>query len=452
MSDTVEQEREVRERVFAAAALADDLVLRQETARLHPADIAEILDQLDDDNERLSVFSVLDDDRAAEVISDVGESARAALLARLADAHITTLLEGLDSDDAADLLGELPEDRKLLLLHRADPETRRDVQGLLSYPDDSAGGLMKTEVASVDIGTTVRQVRTYLRQHRDDFHDIHNVFITDHKKKLVGYVPVRNLVMADDGSSVDEILLSDLVSVSATVDQEEVAHLFEKYDLLSLPVVDASELLVGRITVDDVVDVIEEEATEDMLKMAGVGDEPLGLHGPVKALRTRLPWLGLNLMTATVSAAAISLFQETIHQVAIAAAFMTVVASQGGNAGVQTMTLVVRGLVLGELSPHNTRRIVMRELTIALLNGTVLGSVAAATVYAWTGNVRLASVMATAMIINMLIAAALGTLVPMGLRRLGADPAVASSVFVTAGTDLLGFLVFLGLLSVALGI
>jgi magnesium transporter len=153
-----------------------------------------------------------------------------------------------------------------------------------------------------------------------------------------------------------------------------------------------------------------------------------------------------------VSAAAISLFQETIHQVAIAAAFMTVVASQGGNAGVQTMTLVVRGLVLGELSPHNTRRIVMRELTIALLNGAVLGSVAAATVYAWTGNVRLASVMATAMIINMLIAAALGTLVPMGLRRLGADPAVASSVFVTAGTDLLGFLVFLGLLSVALGI
>ncbi|MFQ5351959.1 MAG: magnesium transporter, partial [Candidatus Binatia bacterium] len=235
--------------------------------------------------------------------------------------------------------------------------------------------------------------------------------------------------------------------VSAYVDQEEVAHLFEKYDLLSLPVIDEERTLVGRITIDDVVDVIEEEATEDMLKLAGVGDEPLGLPGPLTAVRSRLPWLGVNLLTATVSAATISLFEHTIQTLAIAAAFMTIVASQGGNAGVQTMTLVVRGLALGEVRSRNARRMLSREFLIALSNGAVLGVVAGVTVYLWRENLGLALVMGFAMIINLIVAAVLGTLIPLSIRRLGADPALSSPVFVTAGTDVLGFFIFLGLLT-----
>jgi magnesium transporter len=240
---------------------------------------------------------------------------------------------------------------------------------------------------------------------------------------------------------------TDLVSVRTDLDQEEVAHLFEKYDVVSLPVVDSLERVCGRITIDDIVDVIEEEATEDMLRLAGVAGESVEVSGPMHGVRSRLPWLALDLIATAASAAVVALFEGTIQTIAIAAALMTIVARQGGNAGLQTLTLIVRGLAVGQIETPQALRIVGRECVIGLANGTALGLTAGGVVYLWRSDLALSVVLGSAMVLNFLIAAILGTLVPLGLKVVNVDPAVSSSVFVTAGTDMLGFFIFLGLLS-----
>jgi magnesium transporter len=421
--------------------------LTRYAAGLHPADVAETLDALEDPEQKLRLFGVLQAPEASEVIRKVGETTHAILLESLGDARLSALLEHLDTDDAADLLAELPVHRRRILLQRVSPEIRHDVQDLLKYAEDTAGGIMKTEVASVSSGTTVREMTEYIRRHREDFHDLHNVFVTDARGRLLGTVPVRSLILASDETPADAIMERDVVSVRVDVDQEEVAHLFEKYELLSLPVVDSLDRLVGRITVDDVVGIIEEEATEDILRLAGVAAESAEQTGPTRAIRTRLPWLTLNLITASASAATIALFEGTIQTVAIAAALMTIVASQGGNAGNQTMTLIVRGLALGDVEPRQVLRIAGREILVAVSNGTMLGLVAGTAVYLWRGDLGLSMVLGCGILINLCVAAIAGTMVPLGLKSLGIDPAVASSVLVVAFTDILGFFTFLGLLT-----
>ncbi len=327
---------------------------------------------------------------------------------------------------------------------------RRNVAGLLSYPEDSAGGIMKTEVATATTSETVREVIDSIRRQADNFHDVHNVFVTDEQHRLRGIVPLRALLLHDDDTELERFMETEVVSVEVDVDQEEVARIFERYDLLSVPVVDALGRVVGRITVDDIVDVISEEATEDILKLAGVGDENLTGAGPAEAMRSRLPWLFLNFLTASLSAATIAMFEDTIRHIAVAAGLMTIVASQGGNAGMQTMTVLVRGIALGEVRASQAWRVLLRECTTSLLNGAVLGLLAGVMVYAWQGNAALALVMGSALLVNLLVAAAVGSIVPLGLRALGIDPAVSSSVLVTATTDILGFFVFLSLLTLTI--
>ena len=450
MTTTVESERERTDLLSQLLTDGDHAGLARLLKDTHPADIAEFLDQLDDEGRRMTVFDQLPAPQAAEVVRKLSETTRGWLFDQLPDSRLSALVEGLDTDDATDLLGELPEQRRQMLLVRASPETRRDVEDLLAYPEDSAGGIMKTEVAAVNSGITIAEVTEYIRQHADGFHDVYNVFVTDGQGHLKGFVPLRDLILARADSRVDDTMNSDVVSVHANVDQEEVAHLFEKYELVSIPVLDTQDRLIGRITIDDIVDVIEEEATEDILRLAGVGSEPIGSTKTIDAIRARLPWLGLNLVTATLSAAAIALFEGTIESLAIAAAFMTIVASQGGNAGVQTMTLIVRGLALGEVGEQQVFRILRREILVALGNGAILGTVAASVVYLWRGNLELSLVLGAAMVVNLLVAAALGSSVPILLKAMRIDPAVSSSVLVTAGTDILGFFIFLGLLSLVI--
>ncbi|MFP6626022.1 MAG: magnesium transporter [Deltaproteobacteria bacterium] len=450
MTTTAENERKRTDLFDQLLADGDHAGLSRLLKNTHPADIAEFLDQLDDESPRMTVFDQLPAPQAAEVVRKLSETTRGWLFDQLPDSRLSALVEGLDTDDATDLLGELPAQRRQMLLVRASPETRRDVEDLLAYPEDSAGGIMKTEVAAVTSGITIAEVTEYIRQHADGFHDVHNVFVTDGQGHLKGFVPLRDLILARADSCVDDTMDSDVVSVHADVDQEEVAHLFEKYELVSIPVLDTQDRLIGRITIDDIVDVIEEEATEDILRLAGVGSEPIGSTKTIDAIRARLPWLGLNLVTATLSAAAISLFEGTIESLAIAAAFMTIVASQGGNAGVQTMTLIVRGLALGEVGEQQAFRILRREILVALGNGAILGTVAASVVYLWRGNLKLSLVLGAAMVVNLLVAAALGSSVPILLKAMRIDPAVSSSVLVTAGTDILGFFIFLGLLSMVI--
>ncbi len=449
MPNRRETDKQSRAHLRSLMESGDDASLRRAAAELHPADIAEILDSLETVDDKLRLYRLLPADTASDTLRNAQEHTRQELLEHIPDVDVAEVIERLDTDDAADILADLPEQRQRLLLDRSSPETRREVGDLLSYREDSAGGIMKTEVASARATATVGEATEYIRSRSEDFHDVHNIFVTDDKQRLLGLVPLRRLLLDDDSIPLRAIMETDLISVDAEVDQEEVAHIFERYDLLSLPVVDALNRLVGRITVDDIVDVIEEEATEDMLKLAGIGDEPLAPTSPLQQIRSRFPWLGLNLLTATVSAATVALFEETIAKIAVAAGLMTIVASQGGNAGVQTMTLVVRGLALGEVHPSQLWRLLGRELLTALGNGLLLGCGAGIIVYVWRHDWVLSAVIAVAMVINLLIAALVGSLAPLGLKMLKVDPAVSSAVLVTTATDMLGFFVFLSLLSLA---
>lgn len=450
MSAPTENEIPDHDEIRSLLEAGDDAAARAILADVHPADLADLLDSLDEPERKLQLFRLLDPETASEAIRDVSEHTKSTLVDLLSDARLTAVLERLDTDDAADLLGHLEEDRKETLLRRASPEVRRNVAGLLSYPEDSAGGIMKTEVATATTSETVREVIDSIRRQADNFHDVHNVFVTDEQHRLRGIVPLRALLLHDDDTELERFMETEVVSVEVDVDQEEVARIFERYDLLSVPVVDALGRVVGRITVDDIVDVISEEATEDILKLAGVGDENLTGAGPAEAMRSRLPWLFLNFLTASLSAATIAMFEDTIRHIAVAAGLMTIVASQGGNAGMQTMTVLVRGIALGEVRASQAWRVLLRECTTSLLNGAVLGLLAGVMVYAWQGNAALALVMGSALLVNLLVAAAVGSIVPLGLRALGIDPAVSSSVLVTATTDILGFFVFLSLLTLTI--
>ncbi len=437
----------IRERLAELLETGDRQAVADLVRDLHPADVAEILNALEEPQQITALFDALTPDQASEVAREINDTAWEALEAHLADARLMEILERLDTDDAADVLGRLTPVRRINLLRRLSPQLRRDLDELLAYPEDSAGGIMKTEVAAVPASATVREIIEYLRRNAEQLHDVHNVFVVDRRGRLLGAITLRQLLLASEDATASDIMDRDIVSVRADVDQEEVARLFEKYDLLSLPVVDSLDRLVGRITVDDIVDVMEEEATEDILRLAGVSGEEVTVSHPLHAVRNRLPWLVLNLVTASAAAATISLFEKTIQTVAIAAALMTVVASQGGNAGNQTMTLTVRALALGQLEVRSILRIVGRESLIGLVHGLVLGGIAGAGVYLWRGDLHLALVLSAAMVLNLQIAAWVGTAVPLALHAIGIDPAVASSVLVTAATDILGFFLFLTLLS-----
>lgn len=428
----------------------DEAAARAAITDLHPADLADLLDALEEPERQLQLFRILDPETASEVVRESNDHTKASLVELLSDARLSAVLERLDTDDAADLLGHLDEERKERLLRRTSPEARRNVAGLLTYAEDSAGGIMKTEVATATTSETVREVIESIRRHADDYHDIHEVFITDEQRRLVGVVPLRALLLSDDETTVERLMTTETTSVDVDMDQEEVARIFEKYDLLSVPVLDSLGRVAGRITVDDIVDVIAEEATEDILKLAGVGSESFTGAGPMDAVRSRLPWLAFNFFTAALSALIIAQFEETIRQVAVAAALMTVISAMAGNAGTQTMTVLVRGIALGEARGPQARRLLAREALTSLINGALLGLSAALIVFLWRGDARLALVMGVALLINLQVSAAVGTMVPLLLRSVSLDPAVSSSVLVTAATDWAGFFVFLALLSVLL--
>jgi magnesium transporter len=299
-------------------------------------------------------------------------------------------------------------------------------------------------------GATVEEAIEIVRSLAEAVSDIHNVFVVDQRFHLLGVLPLARLILARAGERVDAVMDRQVISVTVSADQEEVAQLFRKYDLVALPVTDPRGALLGRITVDDVVDVLEEEASEDFAKLAGLGQEEPIFDSPLRTIRRRLPWLGLNLVTTSVSASVIGLFQGTIETMALAASLMTIVAAQGGNAGVQTLTVMVRGLALGQITLGHARGILLKELAVACGNGAALGLAAGVSGYLLHRSPLLAVVLGLALLINYLVAALVASLIPLTLHRLRADPAVASSVFVTACTDLCGFFAFLGLLSVGL--
>jgi magnesium transporter len=433
------------QRIGATANLAN-LLQKQ-----HPADLAQVFGALGD-RDRHAAFNVLVERSsrlAMEALSELGPESGAELLADRSPEEIARLVQELPSDDAAALVDNLPEHLSVSVLELMRRKEGGEVENLLEYPEQTAGRIMNPNVFALAEDLTVGESIVELQSARD-VEMVFYLYVVDARRHLVGVVSLRRLLLVSPETPLKRIMTADLISVRVDTDQEEVARQVASYNLLAIPVVDEENKLVGVITVDDVIDVIKDEATEDIYRLAGVAGDERVFTPPLDSLRKRLPWLIINLGTAFVAASAVRLFEGTISQFTALAVFMPIVAGMGGNAGTQTLTVIVRGIALGELTFSATRKALLKEAAVGVGNGLVLGVVAGLGAWAMQGNAILGGVLALAMVINMFVAATAGTLIPLALRALKVDPALASSVFITTLTDVFGFLSFLGLGTVLL--
>ncbi len=413
----------------------------------HPADLAQIFSELPD-RDRRAVFTILVERYprlAMEALSELGPEVAAQLLADRPAEEIAKLLEELPSDDAAALIEYLPEElaRTVLELIKKEKETA-GIENLLEYAEQTAGRIMNPNVFALNEDLTAGEAIAALQQSRD-VEVVFYLYVVDQRGHLVGVVSLRRLLLVSPETPLKRIMTTDVISVRVDTDQEEVARLVASYNLLAIPVVNEENKLVGVVTVDDVIDVIKDEATEDLYRLAGVSGDERVFTPPGEALRKRLPWLAVNLATAILAASVVALFQGTISQVVALAVFMPVVAGMGGNAATQTLTVIVRGIALGELTWSNSRKALLKESLVGIGNGVALGIVAAVVAWLMKGDPILGLILCLAMIFNLFVAAAAGTLIPLALRALKIDPALASSVFITTLTDVCGFFSFLGL-------
>ena len=412
----------------------------------HPADLAEVFSELPE-RERRSVFDTLLDRNsrlAMEAISELDPEVRVPLLIEYGAEELARFFQEVPSDDAAAVIDDLPDTLSASVLEVMRRKDSDEVQHLLEYGDQTAGRIMNPEVFALSEDLTAGEAIAALQQ-ASDVEMVFYLYVVDERRHLVGVISLRRLLLVSPETPLKRIMTADLTTAQVNIDQEEVAQLVASYNLLAIPVVDDENKLVGIITVDDVIDVIKDEATEDIYRMAGVsGDEHI-FTSARESLQKRLPWLGANLITAILAALVVRLFQSTIDQVVALAAFMTIVASMGGNAATQTLTVIVRGIALGELNWSNSRKALVKEAMVGVGNGTILGLAGGA--FAWwvMGNPYFGGILALAMVINLLVAAVAATLIPIALRALRIDPALASSVFITTLTDVFGFFAFLGL-------
>ena len=420
-----------------------NLLLKQ-----HPADLAQLFSELGE-KERHAAFNILVDKNAKlamEAVSELGAEGGAELLALRSAEDIARLAQEIPSDDAAALIDQLPDELSAAVLELIKPKPGGGVSELLEYEEQTAGRLMNPNVFALSEDLTAGEAITALQTSRD-VEMVFYLYVVDQRRHLVGVVSLRRLLLVAPDTSLKRIMTADVYSARVDTDQEEVAKQVASYNLLALPIVDAENKLVGLITVDDVIDIIKDEATEDVLRLAGVSADDGVLTPPLESLRKRLPWLQINLLTAFVAASVVGLFTDTIKATPIIAAYMPVVAGMGGNAATQTLAVVVRGLALGELTWGNARQAVMKEGLVGLGNGVATGIVGALIVWMVSPghDLMLGLILGAAMVINMFVAATAGTLIPLGLRALKIDPALASSVFITTFTDVFGFFSFLGL-------
>jgi magnesium transporter len=416
--------------------------------RLRPADRAEAFSDLDDHDQavilpQLGISDTADllEELEGEEAIDVAETLPTDLLA--------DVLDEMEPDEAADILGDLPPDRAASAL--AEMEDRQEVLPLLSHPDKTAGGLMTTSFIALRGRTTAAEAIEFLREMEPESETPYYLYVVDAQGRLTGVVGLRDLIVADPATPLSQIMDEDILFVSSDADQEDVARTFARYDLAAVPVVGPDRRLEGVITYDDIVDVLEEEATEDVYRLANVADSDLSIHSPIRmAVRRRLPWLYLNTLTALFASWVISHFESLIAQVAVLAVFQSVVAGMGGNVATQSLAITVRALALGDIELRAAWRTLLKEAVTGLLHGAAVGVVVGFGVYLWRGSATLGLILGLALLGNMLVAEFVGTLVPLVLKGLSMDPALASSVLVTAVTDSVGFALFLGLASLTL--
>jgi len=414
---------------------------------LRPPDQADLFGELPP-TEQDQLLPRLDLEDSADILEELEEEEAAEVAARLKAEELALILDEMEPDEAADLLGDIPPERAAEVL--AAMEEPEQVRPLLVHADESAGGLMTSAKITLHREMTAAEAIAHLRVIAPETETVYYLFVVDEEVRLVGVVSLRQTVIAPPATRIEDIMDSDVIHVRANADQEEAARLMARYDLLALPVVDDERRLLGLITHDDLVEVLEEEATEDIYRLGGVLEEhPPDVPVPA-ALRTRLPWLVLNLGTALASATVLRLFESTIARVAVLAAFFPFVAGVSGSAGTQTLTITVRGLALGELDPHDGLRALGREILIGLANGIALGCLVALIARVWKGTPMLGVVAGLATFLNMIGAGIAGALVPMLMQVLRIDPALGSPILVTTITDTCGYFIYLGLATLVL--
>ncbi|MEZ5757284.1 MAG: magnesium transporter [Emcibacteraceae bacterium] len=415
---------------------------------LHSADVADVFEQLDDaDRKILTAF--IGPKMEPDVLSELDASTLDAVLNEMDNADVARVITQMESDDAVHVLEDLDLVDQREIIDALPDEDRIAIEEGLSYPEESAGRLLQRTLVSVPGRWTVGKVIDYFRTDKELPDEFYEIFVVDPMHHPIGTVALNKIIRSGRDVKIRDIMDDDPTVVPVEMDQEEVAYLFRQYDLTSMGVVDSSGRLIGMITVDDVVDVIEEEAEEDLMRMAGIRDTDI-TEGVLEASKNRVIWLIVNLGTAILASAVISLFDATIEQMVALAVLMPIVASMGGNAGTQTMTVTVRAIATRDLTSSNVRRIIFRELLIALLNGAIIAAIIGGLCWVWFNSPALGGVMGIAMVVNIIMAGLAGILVPVTLDKLDIDPALASSIFVTTITDVVGFFAFLGLAAAVL--
>ena len=418
--------------------------IRQMIKTLPTAGIAHLIES-SPPKTRSVLWQLIDKDSEGEVIQYLNEDLQNDILRELNAEQVAELTEGLETDDLADILQQLPQQVTSQVLQAMGQQDRHRVETVLSYDEDTAGGLMNTDTITVRRNHTVELVLRYLRRHESIPEMTDNILVVNRDDELLGILPLREVLVSDPNTSVREVMREDIEAIPVDMEATQIAQLFEQHDWVSAPVVDNNQNLLGRITIDDVVDVIRDSAEHSLMSMAGLDEEDDTFAPIIKTAKRRALWLGVNLMTAVLASIVIYLFQDTIDQVVYLAILMPIVANMGGVAGTQTLTLVIRSLALGHISPSNSRWLLTRELGVGVLNGALWAFVISLIAFMWYRDLLLSYIIASAMLINLVTAALAGAYLPLFLKRIKIDPALAGSVALTTVTDSIGFFAFLGL-------
>lgn len=423
--------------------------LQREIEHIHPADILDILHN--DEANLEKILKRLPDSFIADIIDEEEETEKYEILKTLSENKQSDVLKEMSSDELTDLVGSLEEDEVESVLEMMSDEDRKDVRQLLTYDPETAGGIMATEFTTIWEDKTVKKTLEFLQKTANEIQTSFYLFVTDSNLALKGVISLRDLVSTPFNTRISEITNPHVISLDVNMDQEEVALMFEKYGFVTMPVVDEMNHMLGIVTVDDVMEIIQDENTEDIHQLGGVSGEER-VDGTLKeSIQSRLPWLMVNLITAILAASVVGMFESTISQVVALATIMPIVTGMGGNAGTQSLTIVVRGIALGELTGENARRIFFKECGVGIVTGCVIGLIIAILGMLFQGNAMFGLVTGLAMLLNMIAATIAGYFVPIMLKKMKIDPALASAVFVTTVTDVLGFFFFLGLATVFIG-
>jgi len=446
LEEKQQQSSDLNEIIEELIERGDETYLKTVLLDLHPADIAEIVSRFDRER-REGIITLLDTETAAEVFVELDTPVRQDILHEMDEEKVVEIIGTMDSDDATDVIGELDEEVAQRVLKAMPGKEFREVKALLRHDEETAGGIMALEIVAVDENRKTQEAMDVLRQKAEEVDDVYNIYVVDKIGVLKGVVSLKALVLAKPDTLLNQIMDREAVTIHTEMDQEEVANIFHKYDLVAAPVVDEQGRLVGRITVDDVLDVVEEEASEDITMMAGITDETIAERSIFKVSGVRLPWLLVAFMGELVSAVIYQRFHASVEKIIASAFFIPMIMAMGGNAGIQSATVVIRGLATGDIDLRDTGRRLFRELRVAFLNGCLISLLLFGVVAVWLHDPRFGLILGMAMLAVIFNAAFTGTLIPFLLKRVGVDPAIATGPFITTSNDVLGLVVYFSMIT-----